>query len=290
MRRLLTFCLLISLFHTSLSQEANTRNKRLNDVLLYGGIGYSAFIYGLGELWYKEQGLGSFRFFNDNSEWNQVDKVGHFYSTYHFSRLGDNVFKWAGLEEKKAAFWGSIVGTALLIPIEVLDGFSEEFGFSYGDMLANAAGSAFFLGQELLWNKQLIKPKFSFHETSLASVKPDLLGDGFMEEFFKDYNGQTYWLSFDIHGLTKDSKFPKWLNLAVGYGAHDMVRAREFQNNLEGFQSYRQWYLGIDFDLSYIPTSNRFLKGFLQVLDIFKLPSPTLEFNRNQTRFHLFYF
>lgn len=266
------------------------RNKRLNTILITGGIGYSAAIYGLSELWYKEQGLGSFRFFNDNAEWNQVDKVGHFYSTYHFSRLGNQVLRWASVEDKKAAFWGSIAGTALLIPIEILDGFSPEFGFSYGDMIANAAGSAFFLGQELLWQEQRIKPKFSFSQTSLAQLKPDLLGDGLAEEWFKDYNGQTYWLSFDIRAFAPESNWPKWLNLAIGYGAQNMLRAREFQNNLEGFNSYRQWYLGIDLDLTSIPTKRKWLKTALFLLDIIKLPAPALEFNKNQSKLHFLQF
>ena len=29
--------------------------------------------------------VSRFDFFNDNGEWKQVDKIGHFYSTYYFS-------------------------------------------------------------------------------------------------------------------------------------------------------------------------------------------------------------
>lgn len=271
-------------------QTDSIQNKKLNKVILYSGVTYGASILALSQIWYKDQGFTSFRFFNDNPEWNQVDKVGHFFSTYQFSRIADNVLQGAGLEEKKAAFWASVTGTGLLIPIEILDGFSPEFGFSYGDMIANAAGSAFFLGQDLLWNEQRIKPKFSFHRTSLAKVSPNLLGSNFQEELIKDYNGQTYWLSFDIHAFAKQSNFPRWLNLAVGYGAQDMVRGRDFQNQAAGFDSYRQFYLGIDFDLSYIETDKKWLKTALFILDAFKLPAPTLSFSRNNPQFHLLYF
>ena len=51
-----------------------------------------------------------------------------------------------------------------------------------------------------------IYPKFSFHRTDYAPLRPDVLGDGLAEEIFKDYNGQTYWLSFD---MDKFIKFPK---------------------------------------------------------------------------------
>ena len=270
-------------------QNDSIPNKRLNKVLTVGGITYGATIIGLSQVWYKEQGLGSFKFFNDNAEWNQVDKVGHFYSTYQFSRIGDELLQWAGVEEKKAAFWASVAGTGLLIPIEILDGFSPDFGFSYGDMIANAAGSAFYLGQDLLWNEQRIKPKFSYHQTSLAKVSPDLLGGGLPEELIKDYNGQTYWLSVDIHAFAKDSNFPKWLNLAVGYGAQDMVRGREFQNQAAGYNSYRQLYLGLDLDFSYIETDKKWLKTLLFILDGIHIPAPALELSSN-SKFHPFFY
>jgi hypothetical protein len=271
-------------------QKDSLESKKVNRLITYGSITYGASILALSQVWYKDQGLTSFRFFNDNSEWKQVDKVGHFYSTYQFSRIGNSILNSAGVDEKKSALWSSILGTGLLIPIEILDGFSPDFGFSYGDMIANAAGSAFFLGQDLLWNEQRIKPKFSFHTTALAKISPDLLGSSIFEELIKDYNGQTYWFSFDIHSFAKASNFPKWLNLAVGYGAQDMVRGRDFQNEAAGFDSYRQLYLGIDFDLSYIETDKRWLKTLLFILDGIHLPAPAFEFNSKNSKMHWFFY
>jgi hypothetical protein len=202
MRKVISFCL-ICLCLNAVGQADSTRNKRLNTVITVSAIGYGASVIALSQLWYKDSGFTSFHFFNDNSQWNQMDKAGHFFTTYQLSRVGDNVLRWSGVEGKKAALWGSIIGTAILIPIKILD------GFSYGDMIANLAGSAFYLGQDLLRNEQRIKAKYSFHQTSLAKVSPDLLGDGLAQEFIKDYNGQTYWLSFDVHAFAKKSKSPK---------------------------------------------------------------------------------
>lgn len=271
-------------------QNDSIKNKKLNSIFLIGGIAYGTTLVGLSQVWYKEQGFSHFRFFNDNAEWNQVDKVGHFYSTYHLSGIGSNLFQGAGMEEKKAILWSSILGTGLLLPIEILDGFSPEFGFSYGDMIANAAGSAFYLGQELLWQEQRIKPKFSFHQTTLSSISPHLLGSGFQEELIKDYNGQAYWFSFDIYSFIKESNFPKWLNFALGYGAQNMVRGREFQNHEAGYDSYRQIYLGIDFDLSYINTQKKWLKTLLFILDGIHLPSPALELSGRGHKMRWFYY
>jgi hypothetical protein len=64
---------------------------------------------------------------------------------------------------------------------------------------------------------------FSFHQTKFASQRPEALGAALNEQILKDYNGQTYWFSFNIHSFTKDSFFPKWLNLAFGYGGEGML-------------------------------------------------------------------
>ena len=291
--RILRLSLILFMAIGSLGLQGQTDSltrKKLNKLALYGGIGYGATLITLSQAWYAEQGLSGFRFFNDNPQWKQVDKVGHFYTTYQFTNISNALLTKTGLEEQKSVVWSSIIGAGLLLPVEILDGFSPEFGFSYGDVIANAAGSAFSLGQHLLWQEQRIKPKFSFHRTSLASQRPAVLGDGLAEEMLKDYNGQTYWLSFDIHAFAKESKFPKWLNLALGYGAQDMVFARDGINETNGFNSFRQYYLGLDFDLSYIKTDKKWLKTILFLLDGFRLPAPALEMSKNGSRLRLLYY
>lgn len=291
MRKLVIVVLICSFGFTNLQGQTDSlTDKRLNKLLLYGGVGYGVTLATLSQAWYADQGLSHFRFFNDNPQWKQVDKIGHFYSTYQFSRISNALLSKTGLEEKKSVLWSSIIGAGLLLPVEILDGFSPEFGFSYGDVIANAVGSGFFLGQYLLWNEQRIKPKFSFHQTSLASIRPNVLGNGLAEEILKDYNGQSYWFSFDIHAFAKQSNFPKWLNLGLGYGAQNMVFARDGQNELAGHENYRQYYLGLDFDLSYIKTNKKWLKTVLFLLDGIRLPAPAFEINKNGSKFHLLYY
>ena len=266
--------------------------KRLNTVLIGSGAAYATALVILNEAWYKDQGRTDFHFFNDNSQWNQVDKIGHFYSAYQLSRIGKQLFLWTNMSEKKSAIWGSVMSQAIMIPIEIIDGFSAEYGFSWGDIGANLLGSGFFLSQELLWKEQKIKTKFSFHRTEYANLRPEVLGDGFFEELLKDYNGQTYWLSFDIYALGNfNNKIPKWLNIALGYGAEGMVYGREEDNVANGYESYRQYFVGIDFDLSHIKSRKKVIKSLLFVADMIKFPAPTLEFSsKNRVNFHWLYF
>jgi hypothetical protein len=116
------------------------------------------------------------------------------------------------------------------------------------------------------------------------------LGESFSEQILKDYNGQTYWLSANVHSFFKESKIPKWLNIAVGYGANGMLSSQK--NNLEtNDDRFRQFYLSFDVDLSKIETNSHFLKTIFSLFNTIKIPSPTFEINGlGRSKFHLIYF
>src|SRR5687767_1410367 len=60
-------------------------HKRLRNLTIISGTVYAVTLVGLNQLWYKDSEKQSFHFFNDNAEWKQVDKVGHFYSAFYLS-------------------------------------------------------------------------------------------------------------------------------------------------------------------------------------------------------------
>ena len=152
----------------------------------------------LDQLWYSEYPRSSFQFTNDNNQWKQMDKIGHIMTSYYIGKVGVDLLDWSGVSEKNQLIYGATAGFTFLTAVEILDGFSEEWGFSLGDIAANAAGTGILIGQELLWKEQRVKLKYSFHQTKYARIKPELLGNNFIEQSIKDYNGQTYWLSANI--------------------------------------------------------------------------------------------
>jgi hypothetical protein len=137
-------------------------------------------------------------------------------------------------------------------------------------------------------------PKFSFHQTVYASARPNVLGNGLNEQIIKDYNGQTYWLSANIHSFFKASKIPKFINVAFGYGAEGMITANDsFINTifLAEKSRTRQFYLSFDVDLSKIKTKSHNLKTIFSLFNTIKIPAPTFEIKgRGRTKFHYFYF
>lgn len=268
--------------------------KRKNAVFITEAVLASGALIGLNQLWYANYPKSKFHFINDNSEWLQMDKVGHFYSSYQMGRLGSEMLEWSGASKKDQLLYGSGLGFVFLSAVEVFDGFSSEWGASTGDIVANASGTALYVSQELLWNEQRVIPKFSFHTTQYAKYRPNALGHSFAEQLLKDYNGQTYWLSVNLHSFLKDSKIPKWLNLAVGYGADGMVSGNGESSDLflaANNARTRQFYLSFDVDLTKIKTNSHLLKTVFSVLNTVKIPAPTVEIKQfNQFKLHFIYF
>lgn len=279
------FLLVFSISFAAVAQRDSTSidRKKLKRLVIASGAAYTAGLVALNHVWYKNTERQSFRFFNDNAEWKQVDKAGHFFASFYLSEIPSELLRRCYVPQSKADLYGALSGLLLTIPIEIFDGYSDGYGASVGDVVADAAGPAFYLGQKMTWGEVRIRPKFSFQRTGYAPIRPQLLGDDLLSEVVKDYNGQTHWLSFDVDKFTS---FPRWLNLAIGYGAQDMVYARDFQNESQGFDPYRQYYVALDFDLTAIRTRSSFLKGLLYVVSAVRLPAPALEISRNGTKFH----
>jgi hypothetical protein len=284
----------------SLNQDADSSrlNKgRLTGVLIVQGSLYVASLTGLYFAWYSNYPQSSFHTFNDDNEWLQMDKCGHAMTSYYISRIGYESYRWSGVERKKAIWFGGLLGFAYMTNIEILDGFSSQWGFSIGDMTANTLGCVMFVGQQFAWNDQRFLLKFSYHQTSYPDYRPDLLGSNLIQQMIKDYNGQTYWLSGNIASfLHKDTKFPKWINIAAGYGAGGMTGASA--NSLESSgrpipadPRYRKFFLSMDVDLTKIPTKSKALKVIFAVFSFIKIPFPALEYNTlGQVKFHYLYY
>jgi uncharacterized protein YfiM (DUF2279 family) len=292
------FCLLLLILSnttTSVGQDTLMKHdqfnkRRFTGVMVAGVSAYGITMAGLNEAWYRNNARSSFHFFDDHNQWQQIDKIGHFYSSYHLSYTNARIYKWTGIKRNKAIWMGALTGIAMMIPIEIQDGFSKEYGASWSDMLANTAGAALAL-QGLWWDQPRIHPKFSFHRTSFAALRPNTLGDNLPQQMLKDYNGQTYWLSFDIQSwMGNQSKFPKWINLALGYGANNMIYANKNINQANGYDTYRQYYLSVDVNFTRIQVRNKFVKSFLFLLNTLHIPAPALEFNKKGMTFHPLYF
>ncbi len=275
--------IIIFFFFTSscLGQTDTLKVNRLKTVVIGEAVAYSGAMVGLYSLWYKDQSSSSFHLFNDNEEWLQVDKIGHSMTSYYVGIMGYEALKWSGVSNEKSIWIGGSLGNIFLTSVEVFDGYSKGWGFSWGDVIANTAGSALFIGQQLAWNEQRVLLKYSFHQTQYAAQRPNLLGDNLIQNSLKDYNGQTYWMSVNIASfLSESTGFPNWLNFAIGYGADGMLGG--FNNDkFVDVNRIRQYYISMDVDLTRIKTKSKFANTVLGAFGFIKFPFPALEFNQN---------
>jgi len=272
---------------------SKSKNRKLLCVSAVAGAGYVVTLIELNNLWYSQSPKSKFHFFNDNLEWNQMDKMGHFYTSFYLSTCGIDLLQWGGLSQKKAILLDNILGLALLTPIEIMDGYSSAYGASWGDEVADAAGDVFAYVQYVMWKGIRIYPRFSYHNTSYSFLRPNILGSTYAERFLKDYNGQTYWLSTPISDWikNKESKFPKWIGISIGYSSIGMVYADQALNESHGYHSYRRCFLSVDIYLSRIKTRNKFVNTLFYLTNMIHFPLPALEYNTKQgVIFHPIYF
>jgi uncharacterized protein YfiM (DUF2279 family) len=287
---------------------------------------YTGSMIGLWHLWYADYPIGQFRQFDDSREWLQMDKLGHLYAAYQESRIVYGTARWAGVSNRRAAWAGFAGGQLFQLSFEVFDGFSEQWGFSWSDVAANSLGAGLHFGQQLAWQEQRITLKASSwpqrHSTTpiapwrgsgpdvtLDERARELYGTGPVSLFLKNYNAQTVWVSVNPRAFMgeRSSWWPRWLNVAGGYGADNMFGGfgNEWQADKDCtgpdcatyradptlYPRTRQYYLSLDVDLTRIRVRNRALRFVLHTLNVFKIPSPTLEWRQHRGLiFHPVYF
>lgn len=272
-----------------------------------GAVLYGAASVGLYHAWYADYEQVGLHSFNDWPEWNQMDKAGHAFTAYMFSRYAFAGLRWSGLKRPAARYTALGVANLLQGTIEVLDGFSAEWGFSWSDMGANLTGSLLFTVQDIAWQEQRILLKVSndlrpipdvpvFNgsgaESNLGYVVRERFGSNIFERYLKDYNAQTIWMSVNPRAFLPKSKLPVWLNLAVGYGSENVYGAygNSWRVGGQGFRfpedRYRQWFLSPDIYFSRIPTKKRWVRLTLGILDFIKFPAPALEYSRGGFKGH----
>jgi uncharacterized protein YfiM (DUF2279 family) len=299
----------------SLTPADSIHKGRLWLTTVGGVAGYSGAMVGLYQAWYSDYPLTRFHTFNDNKEWMQMDKMGHWLMSYHESRWAAMGANWVGFSDRKSAWIGFASGQLIQTSFEIFDGFSDEWGWSWGDIGFNTLGSGMFLAQQLGWREQRIVMKMSARPvrypsdrlypitpvdgteyTTLKDRADELYGTGPVNLFLKNYNTLAVWASVNPRSFMNDKDnhwWPRWLNVAVGMGADNMFAGFDYEwqkdKSCTGpdcvtyrvdavqYPRTRQMFLSLDLDLSRIPVRNRFLRTLLSTANIFKIPAPTLE-------------
>lgn len=258
-------------------------NKRVIGITATAGTIWSGTMIGLSQVWYKDVETSKWHTFNDCQNWLQMDKAGHFYTANKIANLTGNMYRWTGASNTQQAWIGFGYSLGYQMTLEMLDAYAVEWGFSWCDAGANLAGSASYLGQQLIWKEQRIIPKFSYSHSPYAGLRPEVLGSNFPERLLKDYNGQTYWLSISLGSFFEDSKIPEWLCFSFGYSADaKIIGDNEYfeyvtNDQLIQLHSSRQYLFSFDVDFSKLNIKRPWLKTLVNQLNYLKVPFPALQ-------------
>lgn len=296
---ILCLCCMMSPARAQFLTPSDTLNKkRALGVTIGTSALWAGSISGLYFVWYKDFPKSGFHTFDDSHEWQQMDKMGHLYSSWAFARGVGDMYEWSGLDHRKASIIGAASSFGYMTTFELLDATNEQWGFSWSDVGYNTLGAMTYWTQEFLWDKQYVHFKFSSHNSGLAKYRPEVLGSDFASRMLKDYNGQTYWMSFNpVYWFKEESKIPEWINLSLGYSINDQLvgdgtpyAVVNDLNNPLVFTPYRQYFLSFDVNFEAIPTKSRLLKLFFRGLNFVKVPFPALELSQGKIGFRPFYF
>jgi hypothetical protein len=263
-------------------------NKKLVVVAAANAAFYTTSFIILNQAWYADYDKTRFHFFNDNPEWNQMDKGGHVWTTYQVSRLSNEMWKWTGLNNNTSALLGGASGLVYQSIIEIQDAYSTEWGFSWGDVGADVTGAGLFVLQQIFGDQQKVSVRMSYYPkkypAALIGRRDQLFGKSFIERILKDYNSQTYWLSANVSSIFPRSNLPRWLNVAIGYGSDGMYGGRSntwtdkdgIAHDYTTIRRVRKFYLSPDIDLTKINTRSNVLRKVFFVLNMVKIPAPSL--------------
>ena len=296
MRTIVILLLLAFSLHATASDSLKAENIRINRVHLFMGGSYVLSFTALYQLWYKDQTGAAFRFFNDNTEWLGMDKAGHFGTAWYLGCRSRELYQRAGMKGHSLNWLGTASGMFYLTAIELLDGFSNGWGFSPGDMLANLGGYSLASLQYSLWDEQRFRVAFSFSPGPWAAYRPDLLGRNTLSQLMKDYNAQTYWLAFSPASFFNTGKvWPAWLDLSLGYSVDGLLGGRSnnwvkdgIQWDYSTIQRRQEWLIGLDVNLQKIPIHKPWFKTFARWFGFIHIPGPAYNFSTR--KFHPFYY
>ena len=242
-------------------------------------VGGNAYLYHyFKKAWWSGTRAPHFFFHADWDQWfRDQDKFGHLFGGYHLARTGYAGLREACVSDKKAIWWSAAYAAAFQLQIEIFDGHFKKYGFSYADMIANTAGQALAVLQEVHPSLRVIKPTFSYHRTrALINTENGLLPESELRPSL-DYSGQTYWFSADMDRLLPDAAKPYWpsfIRVSVGHSITDWVTPEPPGATV---RAKRKLLLSLDFDAEKLPGNFPLWRSIKHTLSYYHFPAPALE-------------
>lgn len=188
-----------------------------------------------------------------------ADKLGHMYSSYVINELFNKRLNLQTDNKIAAARKSAMFSSAIMLGVEVFDGYSNDHGFSYEDLVLNTTG----IGISYLKNTVPgLDEKIDFR----VEYKPT---DAYSDHPITDYSGYTYLAALKLGGFERFKGSPlKFFELQLGYHAEGFKK-----NEQEQFpEAKTELQFGIGLDLSEVvfkPINKNLDNAFIDHMDTF---------------------
>ena len=232
----------------SLSKERKMYYTIMSSTVLCGLWGFATWDYGSSELHSSNED-----WFATDTRYGGADKLGHFWTTYAFSDALTSIYKSYGYGSRKASNYGALSAWAVQAVMEFGDATSENYGFSWEDMIANTLGA---LSSILMDRYPDIDRKIDF--------RVEYIFNGGINGVFDDYSNLFYSIVLKLDGFDAiENTFLKYLEFHAGY------YTRGFDT--DEVSKKRDFYCGISVNFSKFFSQNGFKKTG-KILEYFQLP------------------
>jgi hypothetical protein len=214
-------------------------------------------------------------FFGKDTQVGGTDKLGHAFSTYLLSDFFHaRLSKYFGPSDN-AALSASLMSFGTMFMVEVFDGLAEDHGFSYEDLIADAAGATFsYLRNTIPGLRDKLDYRLQYLPSSGTTADP-----------ISDYMGQKYLLALKLAGFEEMRSTPfRFVELHAGYFA----RGYGDLDKQLGVPKERYLYAGVGLNLNELLFSNPSVRETIPgsaaslMLEYFQVPYTSINTNNKR--------
>lgn len=166
-----------------------------------------------------------------------IDKLGHAFTAYGFTNMFADGLIHQGVNRKRAANSAAILSQALMMYVEVFDGYSVDHGFAREDVVMNLSGTT------LAWFRNaypgvgaLVDYRQDYYPSGYKGFNP-----------VGDYAGMKYLFAFKLAGIERWRSTPlRFVELHAGYYTRGFSKAEKD----DGLLRTRHDYVGVGVNLN----------------------------------------
>jgi len=166
-----------------------------------------------------------------------ADKLGHAFTSYALTNvLADRLVR-EGRSPERAALSAALTAQALMLYVEVFDGFSDDHGFAREDVVMNLLGTGLAYARTVNPRlRETLDFRMEYQPSGYTGFRP-----------FSDYAGQKFLLALKLSGFDTFKNTPlRYLELQTGYYTRGFSR---LERN-DGFERSRHNFVGIGINLN----------------------------------------